>query len=482
MTDLLSQPWFIWALCVVLGLPVLLVLLTELHGGLQRRGNALAAPVLLLRNWVLPAGALILLLTEASDIAQTNVFVRIVTTFFGFMLLLLVLSGLNVVLFNQAAAGSWRQRLPSIFVDILRLVLIVTGLALIFAYVWNADVAGLFTALGVTTVVLGFALQHAVGSTLSGLLLLFEQPFRLGDWLQVGTVRGRIVEVNWRAVHLDHGGGVQIIPNASLAAAAFTNLSRPSDSHTEEITVTFDVVDAPDRVVALLERVATALPNRLPGVPPSAMMVGPGSYVTTIAVPDPAHGGPASGTFRRWIWYAAQRAGLHLDGAAHQEPTTETRRSATEAVMHHFGVPAQEAEEIVAAARIEQYGAGETILAPGAIPDELLIILDGAVVLRAPTADGALARVADLHPPEYLGQAVLTRQPVRAGGWAGSEVTALAVPLSVMDELVRRRPEVAVDISRTIDHRRERVLDVLHRSGIASGRRPPRTASAAPSA
>ena len=106
--------------------------------------------------------------------------------------------------------------MPSIFVDIARLVLIVTGLALLFSWVWGANVAGLFAALGVTSIMLGFALQNAVGSIISGLLLLFEQPFRLGDWLDTGSTKGRVVEVNWRAVHIETGNGVQIIPNATL--------------------------------------------------------------------------------------------------------------------------------------------------------------------------------------------------------------------------------------------------------------------------
>ena len=75
---------------------------------------------------------------------------------------------------------------------------------------------------------LGLALQNSVGQIISGLLLLFEQPFQLGDWLDTPTARGRVVEVNWRATHIDTGSGMQIMPNSVLAAASFTNLSRPA--------------------------------------------------------------------------------------------------------------------------------------------------------------------------------------------------------------------------------------------------------------
>ena len=260
MTSVFDQPWFGWALAVVIGFPVLLVILTEWHTALVRRGSALAKPISLLRNYVLPAGALLILLTQAGDVSAQATPVRIIATVFGFVVLLMLLAAINAALFTNAERGTWQQRIPSIFVDIVRLVLIIAGLAVLFSFVWDADVAGLFTALGVTSIVLGLALQNAVGSVISGLLLLFEQPFQLGDWLQTPTARGRVVEVNWRAVHIDTGNGIQIMPNAALASASFTNLSRPSGAHAVTIASTFALQDRPDEVLALLARVAGDLP------------------------------------------------------------------------------------------------------------------------------------------------------------------------------------------------------------------------------
>ena len=57
---------------------------------------------------------------------------------------------------------------------------------MLFWWVWDADVAGVFAALGVTSIVVGLALQNAVGSIVSGLFLIFEAPFELGDWIETG--------------------------------------------------------------------------------------------------------------------------------------------------------------------------------------------------------------------------------------------------------------------------------------------------------
>ena len=105
--------------------------------------------------------------------------------------------------------------------------LIGVGLAVILSFIWGVRVGGLFTALGVTSVVIGLMLQNSVGQIVSGLFMLFEQPFRINDWLDTPTGQGRVVEVNWRAVHIDTGSGMRITPNSVLAATAFTE-SQPA--------------------------------------------------------------------------------------------------------------------------------------------------------------------------------------------------------------------------------------------------------------
>ena len=207
MSSVFDAPWFYWAIGVAVGFPVCLVFLTEVHNALLRRGNVLAGPVHLLRNYILPLGALLILLVQAIQVSGEATPVRVVATVFGFVVLVLLLSGLNVTMFQGAPEGSWRKRIPSIFLDVARFALIAVGVGVMLAYIWGANVGGLFTALGVSSIVLGLTLQNSVGQIISGLLVLFEQPFQLGDWIETPTARGRVVEVNWRATHIDTGSG-----------------------------------------------------------------------------------------------------------------------------------------------------------------------------------------------------------------------------------------------------------------------------------
>ena len=234
----------------------------------------MAGPISLLRNYLLPLGALLLLLIKATEIPTRETPVKVVATLFGFVVLVLLLSGVNATLFQAAPEGTWRKRIPAIFVDVARFLLIAVGLAIIFSYIWGAHVRGLFTALGITSIVIGLTLQNSVGQIISGLLMLFEQPFRFGDWIQTSTARGRVVEVNWRAVHIDTGTGLQITPNSVLAVASFTNLSRPPGTYKIKVPTVFSVDDPPDRVCAMLSRVAAELPQLKPDSTPKSVPLG----------------------------------------------------------------------------------------------------------------------------------------------------------------------------------------------------------------
>ena len=233
MPSWVYSEWFFWAVLVIIGLPVLTIVLTEVNARLVRRKSSMAKPVQMLRTYVLPLGALLVLLTQIPNevVSNDGYWVKITATVFGLLVVMFTLSALNTALFLNATEDSWRSRMPSIFVDIGRIILIGIGLAILLSWVWGLDVGGLVAALGVGSIVIGLALQNAIGSIISGLLLLFEQPFEIGDRLEVGPVTGQVVEVNWRSTHLDIGAGEPIIPNAQIASAV-VHQPQPADTRT----------------------------------------------------------------------------------------------------------------------------------------------------------------------------------------------------------------------------------------------------------
>jgi small-conductance mechanosensitive channel len=454
VNSVLDAPWFYWAVGVAVGFPIALVVLTEIHNALVRRRSVLARPVHLLRNYILPLGALLLLLVKATQVSAEATPVRIVTTVFGFVVMVLLLSGLNATLFQGAPEGSWRRRIPSIFLDVARFALIAIGVGMIFSFVWGADVGRLFTALGITSIVLGLALQNSVGQIISGLLLLFEQPFQLGDWIETPSARGRVAEVNWRATHIDTGSGLLIMPNSALAAASFTNFSRPPGTHSLVVTTLFSLDDPPDDVCGTLTRVAATLPQLRLDAVPSSRPAGGLEYKTVIPLRTPADDTAARATFLRWIWYASRRAGLHLDEAEDEFETPERLQRSLQIVAPTLRLSQAEQEEMLPYVRLTRYGTDEYIQFAGQVPKRMTFLVSGRVRLVAAGDDGAIIPVRTLEEGDFLGQTTLTREPVAASAYALEEVTVLQVERDYIEDLVARKPLLLQDIGRAIEERR----------------------------
>jgi len=459
--NVFTAPWFYWSIIIAIGLPTVLVLLTELQHALERRGSFLSRPVGLLRNYIVPLGALVLLLVHTTGVSFDATPVRILSTVLGVFILIMLLSGVSATVFGNAPAGSWRRRMPSIFVDVARFAVIAIGVAAIMAYVWGANVGGLFTALGVSSIVLGLTLQNSVGQIISGLLLLFEQPFQMGDWVQTSAAKGRVVEVNWRATHIDTGSGLEIIPNSVLAGQAFTNLSRPPGGHTITVTTKFAGTDSPDEVRALLTGVAENLPQLHPDARPTASAVSSTEYAVTIPVRTPADDAEARSTFQRWLWYAARRADLRLDGLDDDFDTPARRVKALRKIAPILRAGSSELEALLPHVVITRYADDEVMQHSGEVPAVMSFVVKGRVRLVVLGTDGALVPVATLHEGDFIGQTALTREPVTGSAHAIGEVTVLEIERDHVEQFVFRKPELLSDLSQAIDERRDRARKAL---------------------
>lgn len=471
MNEYTSQPWFWPVVIVSVGLPIALLLLHELHSSLLRSGrSAWAKPVLLLRNWVLPALAAYMLIRQFENADANPTWSKITATVFGFFLMLTVLSSANAALFGGASAGSWRSRLPGIFVDLGRLVLILIGIAMLLSWVWGANIGGLITAVGVTSIVIGLAVQNAVGPVISGLLLLFEQPFTIGDWLDTKFVRGRVIEVNWRAVHIDTENGVQVVPNAALAGDAFTNLSRTVAPYFKaRQTFAFSAEDQPGAVRAALLSAADGIPLKLPDVPAKVTPKGGHAvhrrvlnYRVMVPVVSPADEDDAVDLLIERVWYAAQRAGLHLENV--KSPTGRPGVYLAEhigAITAKLGLDGDAATTILSEARVLLYGAGETIQPANSIPEAMGFITEGRVGLVVFAEDGRKLPVAELSVGDYFGGTALTRQRMVTGIEALVDTTVVAVSRDAMTAIVRKDYRLARQIGDAVDMRRRAAREVL---------------------
>jgi potassium efflux system protein len=138
-----------------------------------------------------------------------------------------------------------------------------------------------FTILaGAFTVGVGFGLQNIINNFVSGLILLFERPVKVGDVIQVGDAAGVVQRIGIRAIVLRAGDGSElIVPNGNLISNRVTNWTFSDSQRLIEVPVAVAQAADPDHVIELLKSVAAANPLVTPNPPPQALVVnlGPGA-------------------------------------------------------------------------------------------------------------------------------------------------------------------------------------------------------------
>jgi small-conductance mechanosensitive channel len=93
--------------------------------------------------------------------------------------------------------------------------------------VFGLPVGALLATSGAVAIVVGLALQSALGDAFSGVVLNLTRPYRIGDWIVIdSTLEGQVIETNWRATHLmTVERNVAIVPNSVIAKTRFINTS-----------------------------------------------------------------------------------------------------------------------------------------------------------------------------------------------------------------------------------------------------------------
>lgn len=108
-------------------------------------------------------------------------------------------------------------RLIGVFIIILG---IFTSLTVIIPTFGFGD---LITGLGFTSFVIGFATKDILNNLLSGVLILWQQPFQIGDYIYVKSIEGKVEYIGVRATRLKKDDGELIlIPNGEMYSNALT--------------------------------------------------------------------------------------------------------------------------------------------------------------------------------------------------------------------------------------------------------------------
>jgi small-conductance mechanosensitive channel len=178
----------------------------------------------------------------------------------GLLVLLVIISRIvkrwlvNTVLARRDLDLGVRQAIATIF----QYLFVLIGFLIILSTA-GIDLTTLNVLAGAVGIGVGFGLQTIASNFISGLIILFERPIKVGDRIQVGEVTGDVVRIGARATTIKTNDNIEIIvPNSEFISSQVINWSHSDREVRLHIPVGVSYSSNPEEVHDILLEVAAS--------------------------------------------------------------------------------------------------------------------------------------------------------------------------------------------------------------------------------
>jgi len=199
---------------------------------------------------------------------------------------------------------------------ILKYAVVLCGVALAFDAIgvgWSS-IQWLVAAIGLG---LGFGLQEIFANFVSGLIILFERPIRVGDTVTIGNVSGTVSRIQIRATWITAFDRKElIVPNKEFITGQLINWTLSDAVLRMEIPIGIAYGSDTNRAIDVLQRVARQSPRVLTDPAPDVFFLGFGdsslSFELRVFVRSVAHLMPTRHELHMSIDRAFREAGIEI--------------------------------------------------------------------------------------------------------------------------------------------------------------------------
>ncbi len=147
--------------------------------------------------------------------------------------------------------------------SIVRYILVTIGFMIILETA-GIDLSALTVLVGAVGIGVGFGLQNITNNFVSGLIILFERPIKVGDRVDVGNITGNVVNISPRATTIVTNDNIAIIvPNSEFISSRVINWSYTNRDVRLNFPVGVSYKSDPEIVRKLLLEVAASHPGVL---------------------------------------------------------------------------------------------------------------------------------------------------------------------------------------------------------------------------
>lgn len=194
-----------------------------------------------------------------------NNYMKLVET----IVIIVFLWALNKVIFTimklVTIKGSRAETLGLLITSIIKYTLMILSIFLILS-AWGVQTNALLASAGILGLAISFGAQSLIADMLAGLFIIFEHQFAVGDVIEVGDYRGKVIEIGIRTTQIQSlYGEIKIINNSDIRNTI--NASNDLILTVVEIPISYDddLEYIEDLIQDHLEHMAKEIPEILEG-------------------------------------------------------------------------------------------------------------------------------------------------------------------------------------------------------------------------
>lgn len=380
----------------------------------------------------------------------------------------LVGRAIDTLLLNPVIRSRTGAPAPRILSNVVSATLFVATIFCIIKFVFDRPVGGLLATSGIVTVIIGFAIRDMIADFFSGLAMNIEQPYRIGDWLELDGVVGRVTEMNWRATRLiTQSRKSVVIPNNNLAGRQFANISRPERYYRESLDLVLNYTTDPARIENILMAAIHATEGlaaqrhdvRIIGFQERGVV-----YQIRFWVNDYTDKVRLRHRLAANVLEFISQAGISIPYAQHEivltrerKPRKERRINARRLLSRVSWLEMLTDDELVQLAKValgKEFAVGRDIVRQGELGSSLYVLVEGVLDVIARNEDGKDGSVGKIQPGQAFGEmSLLTGSPRVATVRALTDAYVLEIRREDLEPILRARPAIAEELGQIMARR-----------------------------
>lgn len=184
--------------------------------------------------------------------------------------------GLKVIVWDGILARHGRKSVPPLLVGSTRVLIYLFAFLVILQFVFNKSITALAALSGALAVILGLSAQSTLGEMFAGIAIALSRPFRIGDWVKIGTLdEGRVIDMTWRMVRIETTDKIVLnVPNRTAADQTVRNFSHPNPTVRITQTICFAQSENPMVLQELVDKALASTKGIMADPKPYALFRG----------------------------------------------------------------------------------------------------------------------------------------------------------------------------------------------------------------